>query len=99
MSKMDEEVLLKEVGEFKLYRLKSKRGVIRISNIMRSVRIGQLVTASGRQYRVPKGTVGIVTKIVIPFNDGRTSDVIAVWFEGCDTSYFMKFEDLELEPY
>ncbi|MDO8728385.1 MAG: hypothetical protein Q7K26_00670 [bacterium] len=95
---MREEVLLKEVHGFKLFRLKSgPERVIRITNGMFSVRIGQLITASGR-YHVPIGTVGIVTSIAIPFEDGYSSDVIVVWFEGCDSTSFMKFADLQLEP-
>jgi hypothetical protein len=96
-----EEILVKEVGGFKIYRIGS--GTNTATRITRgiysvSVRVGQKVTASGR-FLVPKGTIGIVTSLTVPGEDGRTSNVVAVWFEGLSKANFMKLEDLELEPY
>jgi|SRR3989338_3282272 len=61
------------------------------------VRIGQKVFANGRIH-FPKGTMGLVVKIYLPFTDGKTTDILRVWFEGNDKPTSMKFKDLEGLP-
>lgn len=60
------------------------------------VKIGQRVVSNGRYPEFAKeGVSGIVTKLDEPHTDGRTTDVINVWFEGNAYPHYMKFRDLQ----
>ncbi|HBV00812.1 MAG TPA: hypothetical protein DEF00_00250 [Candidatus Taylorbacteria bacterium] len=61
------------------------------------IRIGQKVFSNGRIH-FPAGKMGLVVKIGIPFEKGRTQDIIYVWFEGQERYTAMKFKDLEILP-
>ncbi|MEK9174373.1 MAG: hypothetical protein AAB725_00170 [Patescibacteria group bacterium] len=61
-----------------------------------AISLGDMVVANGR-FGVEKGTRGIVVAINIPYERGRTSNVLSVWFKGEKSSIDMKSEDLEFE--
>ncbi len=58
--------------------------------------LGQLVFANGR-YLVENGRLGIVVKIFLSFEEGRTTDILDVHFEGLRNACRIKFKDLDLE--
>lgn len=59
------------------------------------VNLGQKVFSNGR-FGVPDDIMGLVVKINLP-GDGRSSDIIDVWFEGEHNPLHMKFKDLHTE--
>ncbi len=59
------------------------------------VKLGQRVYSNG-QFGVPKGTLGLVVEIKAPRENGRTSDVVVVHFEGGCSPTHMKFHELNL---
>ncbi len=82
-----------EKNGFELEVLGSK--IVAITYSSKTVRLGQEVRASGRIFK-EAGTVGKVIDLRTPFENGLTSDVIVVLFEGDDFPYYMKFKDLDL---
>lgn len=59
------------------------------------VNLGQKVYSNGK-FGTPNGTMGLVVGIHLP-GDGRTSNIIDVWFEGEHIPLHMKFKDLQTE--
>lgn len=62
----------------------------------RKVNLGQKVFSNGRM-SIPNGTVGIIVEINEPYTDGRTSNILEVWFEGYREPYSMKTKDISWE--
>jgi hypothetical protein len=60
------------------------------------VHLGQKVYANGR-FGPADGTLGIVVGIDIPGENGRSTDIIEVWFEGEQSPLHMKTKDLQTE--
>lgn len=58
--------------------------------------LGKMVTANGR-FAVREGTRGIIVKINLPYEEGRTVDIIDVWFEKAHGPSSMKHKDLKFE--
>ncbi len=56
--------------------------------------LGQKVFSNGR-FAATKGTMGIVVDLKMPYENGKTGDVIVVWFENHQAAKHMKFHDLE----
>ena len=61
----------------------------------RTFELGQRVTANGR-FGAPKGTVGVILRIIRPWENGRTSNFLAVEFPR-QRAISMKPKDLEHE--
>lgn len=59
------------------------------------IKLGQRVYSNGRIW-YPAGTLGLVVNIRLPFERGRSYDILDVFFEGDSTSAHMKFKDLQL---
>lgn len=78
---------------------KNEQGVIiKITGSLdQSVKVGDNVVSNGRIF-VPRGTPGVVKKIHPVFEGGRTTDVIEILFEGEESTYMMKFKDMEIPP-
>jgi hypothetical protein len=57
-------------------------------------RVGQEVVSNGR-FGPPAGAVGVIEEILLPHENGRTSDVLIVRFRGADLPFSMKPADLE----
>jgi hypothetical protein len=60
------------------------------------VHLGQRVYSNGR-FGPPAGTIGIVAGIDIPGENGRSTNIIEVWFEGEQSPLHMKTKDLQTE--
>lgn len=70
--------------------------IVSVKSNDREVKIGQRVFSNGRYPEFAKeGVSGIVVKLHEPHTDGRTTDVINVWFEGNSRDNAMKFKDLQ----
>lgn len=86
-----------DVDEYRLTRL-AGGGVI-TSIVMTTqdleVKLGQRVCSNGR-FGALKGTLGIIVEIKVPRENGRTTDVIVVRFEGARSPTHMKFHELNL---
>jgi hypothetical protein len=89
----------KEYEEYHAHGMDITKKLDRIISIKkgdREVKIGQRVVSNGRYPEFAKeGVSGIVTKLDEPHTDGRTTDVINVWFEGNAYPHYMKFRDLQ----
>jgi len=58
------------------------------------LQLGDRVTSNGR-FVSKKGTEGSVVELKVPFENGRTNDVIIVKWEGNKIPASMKFKDLD----
>jgi hypothetical protein len=56
-------------------------------------RRGQLVSSTGRAF-APAGTLGIITKIHAPYENGKTDDILEVHFEGREFTDLMQAAEL-----
>jgi len=83
-----------ECAGYRLERFVNAGQITSIKFYSLELKLGQRVYSNGR-FGPPKGTLGIVVKIGIPYEDGRTNDVIVVHFEGESSSIHMKFRDLD----
>ncbi len=70
--------------------------LVAVSNCGRRIELGQLVVSNGR-FSVPRGRRGIVIRINLLYEKGRTSDILEVHFEGDHYPSIMKLKDLEFE--
>ncbi len=88
-----------EIGSYRLERFAGSGPVISIKIIASNleVKLGQRVYSNGR-FWAPKGTLGIVVGIGVPFENALTTDIIVVHFEGDYCPVHMKFRDLDFAP-
>ena len=70
--------------------------IIAIKQILREIKLGQRVYSNGN-FAASTGTLGLVVAITPPFKNGRTTDIIQVWFEGDSSPSDMKFTDLRTQ--
>jgi len=84
----------KPVFSFTLIRTNRREIVaIRAGKRGHEVELGDVVVSNGRFPGVPRGLKGVVFRILEPYVEGRTTDVIGVrWEDG--TTAWMKFKDL-----
>lgn len=61
----------------------------------REIKLGQKVHSNGR-FMIPDGVLGIVVCIHEPGENGLTSNIFDVWFEGASSTTLMKTKDLRI---
>lgn len=86
-----------EVGKYLI--IKDGHGRIQqISDRLNSFSVGDRVVSNGRNVVIPDGTRGVITTLVCPYTDGRTSNIIRVNFKDGIGPYWMKFEEIRTLP-